>query len=135
MRLLLDEHPVRLPEIAVIQKATHHVLRNLACVLLVELVPWNEFKIAIGTSQRSLETSGEQPVGLHHDHASSAAIGMAVCQPEEGRRVSRRRRFGLLGHAARIDRKVKYLQSARWPVTPALFSLANARQPRFGFIL
>jgi hypothetical protein len=37
-RLLLDEHPVQLPEIAVIKKPADYVCRDLACALLVKPV-------------------------------------------------------------------------------------------------
>jgi hypothetical protein len=40
----------------------------------------------------------EKAVGLDHDRTSSAAVRMAVGQPEE------LRRFGLLGHARSIGR-------------------------------
>jgi hypothetical protein len=41
----------------------------------------------------------EKAAGFHHDHAGSAAVRLAVRQPEEVRR------FSLLGHAASIGRK------------------------------
>ena len=57
--------------------------------VLVKLLPGHKFKIAIGAGQRSLETSMQKPAaGLDHDHASGAAIRMAIGQPEEGRSVS-----------------------------------------------
>jgi hypothetical protein len=77
-RLLLDQHPLQLPEIAVIQEAVHHVLRDLPRAVLVELVPGYEFKIAIRTSRRSLETSMEKATaGLDHDHVGGTAVRMA----------------------------------------------------------
>jgi hypothetical protein len=95
-RLLLDKHLVQLPEIAAIQAAAQHVRRNLACALRSKLVPGHEFKIAIGTSQRNLETSMEKAGGLDHDHAGNAAVRIAdnaalriaVGQPEEPHQVS-----------------------------------------------
>jgi hypothetical protein len=47
---------------------------EIACALLVELVPGHEFKITVGAGQRSLETSVEKAGGLDHDHAGSAAL-------------------------------------------------------------
>jgi hypothetical protein len=46
-------------------------------------VPGRKLKTAISFGQRSLETGMEKAVGLDHDHASSAAIRMAMCQREE----------------------------------------------------
>jgi hypothetical protein len=84
-RLLLDEHPVKPPKIAVIDKRADHVLRDLACALLIKPVPGRELKTAIGASQRSLETSMEKAVGVvDHGDTGRAAIRMAVGQPEEG---------------------------------------------------
>jgi hypothetical protein len=71
---------VELPEIAVIQEAAHRVRGDVPCAVLVELVPGRKFKTAISTS---LETSMEKAGGLDHDHTGSAAITMAVGQPEE----------------------------------------------------
>jgi hypothetical protein len=87
---------VELLEIAAIQAAAQHVLRDLLGALRVKLVPGHEFKIAIGTSQRSLEASMQKAGGLDHDHAGNAAVRIAdnaavriaVGQPEEGHRVS-----------------------------------------------
>ena len=69
---------MQLPEIPVIEKAAHHVLGDLPRGVLVELAPRHESKIAIGTSQRGLETRMEKASALDHDHASGAAIRMAV---------------------------------------------------------
>jgi hypothetical protein len=51
-----DQHRLQLPEIAVIEKPADHVRRDLIGADGVELVPWHEFNITIGISQRSFET-------------------------------------------------------------------------------
>jgi hypothetical protein len=79
-RPLLKQHVLQLLEIAVIEKPAHHVRRNLACALLVKLVPGHEIKTAIGTGKWSLEASMKKVGGFYHDHAS--AIRIAVGQPE-----------------------------------------------------
>jgi hypothetical protein len=91
---------VQLPKIALVEKPTDHVRRDLACALQIKLVPGRELKPSIGACQRSLETSMEKAVGIDHDQASSAAIRMAVGNPEE------LRWFGLACHAASIGREL-----------------------------
>jgi hypothetical protein len=76
---------MQLPKIAVIQEPPDHARGNLACTLRLKLVPGHELKIAVGAGQCSLEPSVEKAAaGLHYDHAGSAAIRMAIGQPEEG---------------------------------------------------
>jgi hypothetical protein len=61
----------------------------------------------------------EKAVGLDHDRTSSAAVRMAIGQPEE------LRRFGLLGHARSIGREVcafNLVDEVSWP------SLSRARR-------
>jgi hypothetical protein len=43
-RLLLDQHPVQLPQLIVIKKPADHVRRDLACALRVKLVPGRELE-------------------------------------------------------------------------------------------
>jgi hypothetical protein len=82
-RLPLDQHPVQLLEITIIEKPADRVRRDVTCALLVKLVSGHEFKAAIGARQRSLQARVKETVGLQNDHAGSA-IRMAICQPEEG---------------------------------------------------
>jgi hypothetical protein len=90
---------VQLPEIAVIEKPADHVRRDHLCTERVELVSGRELKTAIGASKRSLETSMEKArAGLNDDHSGSAAVEMAIGQPEEWFGL------GLRGHAASIGR-------------------------------
>jgi hypothetical protein len=79
---------VRLPEIAVAEKPTDHVRRDLAGALRINLVPGRELKTAIGASQRSFETSMEKAVGVDYGDTGSAAVRIAIGQPEEGHRSS-----------------------------------------------
>jgi hypothetical protein len=52
----------------------------------------------------------EKAVGLDHDHTASAAIRMAIGQPEE------MRRFRFLGHAGSVGRELATFNSAlSWP--------------------
>jgi hypothetical protein len=97
-RLLLDQRPVQLLEIVAIKEPADHVRRDLLGTDRVKLVSGRELETAICACQRSLETSMEKVAGLNDDHPGSAAVRMAVGQPEE------LRRFGLLGQAASIGR-------------------------------
>jgi hypothetical protein len=97
-----------LPQIAVVEKPADHVRRDLTCALLVKPVPGHE--ASIGTGKRSLEASMKKPDGLDDDHAGSAAVKMAIGQPEEWRC-----RFGLLGHAASIGRELCPFDPAEKP--------------------
>jgi hypothetical protein len=102
---------VRLPQIAVVEKTTHHVRRDLACALLVKPVPGHELKLSIGAGQRSLETTIQKAVGLDHDNAGSPAVRMAVGQPEE------LRWFGLLRHVGKYrphDKSTGNPVETRW---------------------
>jgi hypothetical protein len=74
---------VQVLQIAVVEETANHGRRDVFRALLVKLVAGHELKIAIGASQPSLETSLQKTVGLDHDSAGSAAIRMAICQPEE----------------------------------------------------
>jgi hypothetical protein len=85
-RLLLDQHPVQLSKIALIEKPADHVRRDLACALRVELVPRHELEALICAGQRSHEACVEKArAGLDHNHPCGATVRMAVGQPEEGR--------------------------------------------------
>jgi hypothetical protein len=50
----------------------------------VKLMSGRKRKISIGSGQRSFERSMQKAAGLDHDHASGAAIRMAIGQPKEG---------------------------------------------------
>jgi hypothetical protein len=71
----------------------------------------------------------EKATGLNHDHSGSAAIRMAIGQPEE-----LRRRFGLLGHASSISRKVNRRKSRfllrYWTSKRQLEDRVNRRESR-----
>jgi hypothetical protein len=43
--------PLQLPEITIVQKPSHNVRRDLACALLIKLVPGRELDLPIGASQ------------------------------------------------------------------------------------
>jgi hypothetical protein len=73
-RLFLDEHPLQLPEIAAIQKTTHHASRGLLGALPVKLVPGRELESSVGTGHRNFHTGMEKAGELDHDRAGRAAI-------------------------------------------------------------
>jgi hypothetical protein len=66
-------------EIAVIEKPADHVRRDLACALQIKLVPGRELKPAIGTGQRSLQTSMQEGVG-----AQCRWEAVRACHPSLG---------------------------------------------------
>jgi hypothetical protein len=87
-------------------KLVGHVRGDVACVLPVKLVCGRELQTAlheirkselrpsIGAGQRSLQARVQKSGGLNHGHADSAAISMAIGQPEE---IGRLRSFGRSG--------------------------------------
>jgi hypothetical protein len=91
-RLLLDQHPVQLPEIAVVRKPLDHVRRDRPALSGSSWCPDVNSSSSIGACQRSLEACLEKVARFAHDRARSAAVRVAVDQPEELRQ--------LFGHAA-----------------------------------
>jgi hypothetical protein len=77
---------MQLPKIAVIQKPADHVCRDLRSADRVKLAPVRKIETEIQAVDLGFEP-GLQNVGrIDHDYAASAAIRMAVGQPEEGHR-------------------------------------------------
>jgi hypothetical protein len=62
-RLFLDQHPVQLLEIAVVEKPADHVRRDLLGAERGKQVSGRELELSIGAGQRSLETSIEKAAG------------------------------------------------------------------------
>jgi hypothetical protein len=77
-RLLLDQGPVKLPKMSLIEKPADHVRRDQLGARLVKLMSGHELEVSIGAGQRSFEASMEKAAGLDDNHAGSASVKMAA---------------------------------------------------------
>jgi hypothetical protein len=77
-RVEFHERPLEPPEIAVIQKAAHHLGRDLLGAERVKLVSGRGVDLSIGAVRRSLETSMDKLARFDHHHAGNAAIWITV---------------------------------------------------------
>ena len=59
-----------------VEQPADHLRWDLACALLVKLMPGGELELTIGARQRSLETGMKEIAGVDHDYASGAAINL-----------------------------------------------------------
>jgi hypothetical protein len=63
---------VQLPQIAVVEQPARHIRGDLACAVLIKLMPGRELEPIVGTRQRSLEAGVDQIAGIHNHNAGSA---------------------------------------------------------------